>query len=129
MSEPILSLTHMEESNDFDFLGRIFEQKEGVAPISEYQHIISQLLNDLEHPPSTQDPYKLSSYLTPAAQISLDILKKNEDSYLIKIDHCLQKMGVPKRFYEPFNKPVNILYKMGLKRTQGFDRYNLDNTI
>ncbi|MGH2613433.1 MAG: hypothetical protein ACRDFB_10365, partial [Rhabdochlamydiaceae bacterium] len=112
LSEPILSLTHMEELNDFDFLNRIFESKDDVAPIAEYQKLISQLVSDLES--SSPAENKLSPHLTPAARISCNILKQTTDSYLVKAHECLQKMGVPERFHEPFYKPILLLHKFGL---------------
>lgn len=120
-SEPILSLSNMDEFNEFGFLNTILAQKDGVMPIAEYQNILETLLLDLDtlsdSANSSNFPY-LAPYLSPAARISLNISHHSTASFLVRTTEALQKIGVPEKFQGVFTKPLDRLHLLGLKELQ-----------
>lgn len=119
-SEPILSMTPPPELNEFGFLNTVLNHKDGKAPIEAYQQLIGQLLEELEK--NTPNPSN-SKFLTPIANLSLSILQRQPNSYLLQVQECLNQMGIPERFQSPFNKPVLLAYKLGLKEL----KQNIEN--
>lgn len=117
-SEPILALKNPDALNDFAFLDTILIGKEdGPPPIAEYQGLIGELLQALEAAkPASMDPgyLSISSGLSPAAVVSLDIFQNKPDSFLVRLHECIKKMGVPDRFQAPFLKPLLLVHKLGL---------------
>lgn len=116
-SEPILCVKNPEELNEFAFLDKLLQHKDGVAPISEYQHLMGQLLEALEKPSLE------NSHLSPLAQLSLTILQNKPDSYGLKLQECLDQIGIPERFQSPFNKPLFLVYQLGLQEL----KQNIEN--
>ncbi len=117
-SEPMLSIKNMEELNEFAFLNTILTPKDGVAPISDYQKLLEELLKELDTPSTeanNQDFELLSPYLTPAGRISLNICHNTPFSFLTKAKQSLQSMGVPEKFQETFLKPILHLNRLGLE--------------
>ena len=117
-SEPILSIQNMDELNEFAFLNKILNQKDGPAPILEYQKLLEELLGELNTDPlalNNQNFELLAPYLTPAGRISLHIQQNTPSSFLKKARQSLATMGVPEKFQETFLKPILHLHKLGVE--------------
>ena len=115
LSDPVLSIRSHDTVNEFAFLNQLFAQENGGVPIAEYNTIIQQIMRDLDQETPKQSLNRLlDPYLTPAAVISAHILQEDEDSYLIKINNCLDEIGIPERYRSLFVKPVLHLYQLGL---------------
>lgn len=117
-SEPVMTLKNMNELNEFQFLNKILVQTDGQSPFEDYQKVITQILHDLDAAPSKkisgEFPSILMPYLTPAAILSSNILQNNSESYKNKITQSLNTMGVPDKFQSVFQKPIDLLYKIGV---------------
>lgn len=111
-SQPILSVNHSEEFNEFTFLDALLQQKEGQAPLLQYQKLMAQLAEDLE---SAAPASPLLSEMTPAARLSLAIFQNQPNSYAVRLQSCLDQLGIPERFQHSFKKPLLLVYEFGLQ--------------
>jgi hypothetical protein len=117
-SDPFLSIKNMEELNEFSFLNKILNQKDGPAPIAMYQKLLEELLLELETDPKNlpnENFEVLAPYLTPAGRISLNICHYNPASFLVRAKETLHTMGVPGKFQDTFLKPILYLHYLGLE--------------
>ena len=116
LSQPILSVTVLEELNEFGFLDSLLQQKEGKPPLVQYQKLMHQLAEELENSPlDSSASSHLLSHLPPAARLSLAIFQDKSDSYAIRMQQCLDQMEIPQRFHPFFNKPLLLIYELGLQ--------------
>lgn len=115
-SDPVLSLQSTDTINEFAFLNNIFSQDTGEAPIGGYHRIIAQLIKDLEKDAfHHQSNGILDPYLTPAALVSANILQNGDNSYLNRVNVCLEQMGIPDKYRNPFVKPILQLHQIGMR--------------
>lgn len=117
-SEPVITLKNMKDLNQFNFLNTLLTVDNDEVPYAKYQKLMAELAKDLDKDPqdmAIEYPYSLQPYLTSVAKISSDILQNSPQSYTNKVSGCLDDLGVPKKYHAVFLKPVNQLYKLGLK--------------
>lgn len=115
-AQPILSMKTTEGLHEFAFLDSLLQHKDDQIPITEYQKLMGQILEELENPPlNPLVPTRLAPHLTPVAQFSLNIFQNRPDSHLLKMQECLNQIGIPERYQPSFTKPLILVYKLGLQ--------------
>jgi len=116
-SDPTTCLNVLDEMNHFTFLQPLMSQaKNKLSPFKGYQKFIQEALAELN---SEKEPFggidTLDKHLTPAACITLSILRNDPNSYLNLIVENLIKMGVPTDYHSIFVAPIMQVYDIGIK--------------
>ena len=109
-------LNSFDELNQFTFLSNIFDVENREEALNPYLTVIANALSELEGGPSEKmsEFAYISPSLTPAANISLQILQGAPNSYRNQMIAALEEIGVPERYRAPFMQPLDELYKVGL---------------
>lgn len=114
-SDETSCLSNLSEINHFRFLIPLMSQeKNGKSPFEGYQEIIRTALNDLNTDLRSSGRDTLENYLTPAARITLSILRDAPTSYTNQIVNNLTAIGVPKEYHEIFKAPIMQIYYLGI---------------
>ena len=88
------------------------------SPFENYQALIKKVLYQLaEHADmkTYANVTNLEDALTPAARVTLSILRKDSDSFLNQITEDLTAIGVPPGYHHLFTAPVMQVYNLGVK--------------
>ncbi len=106
----------LNEINHFDFLIPLLTQEEkGGAPIDRYKEIIRTVIADLNTDLRSSKGETLESYLTPAARITLSIIRNDPDSYTNQITDSLNAIGVHPEYHAVFKAPIMQICKLGIE--------------
>lgn len=116
-SDPTTSLIALDEMNHFHFLPRLIQQvKQNKSPFQEYQMVIASALDALSNKGIGMESISpLHPFLTPAANISLSLLKDDPQSYENQIKKTLGDIGVPEAYHSLFLAPIYQVDLIGMK--------------
>lgn len=110
------NLSILNEINHFDFLLPFLKKEPGkISPFQKYQEMIQKVLNELTMAQSSSmPPSPLTSFLSPAGNISLGILKNDPLSYVNQIKDTLTENGVPEDYHFLFLSPISRIHAIGI---------------
>lgn len=115
-SDPTSCLSNLEDINHFYFLIPLMKQeKNELSPFAEYQKILKEAHLVLKGKKTIEGIGPLEHHLTPAAALSLSILRKNPQSYKNQIINSLLDIDVPSRYHHLFLAPIMEAYRLGIK--------------
>ncbi len=118
-SNPPKCLSALEEMNHFSFLRTLMSQvKNKNSPFENYQVLIKKVLHQLsEHTDlkTYANVVHLEDALTPAARVTLSVLRNDPDSFLNQITENLTAIGVPHDYHHLFTAPIMQVYHLGIK--------------
>ena len=114
-------LHSMKHLSEFQFLDTLLcEEEDSPAELSNYQNLLTQLLEELEveknsFVESSEQTNLLEAYLTPAAKVSLDILTQQGSSYIAQASQWLNKIAIPLKYHDFFLNPILMVHEIGLR--------------
>ncbi len=115
-SEDTSCLSNLEDINHFYFLIPLMRQvKNELSPFAEYQKILKEAYSALKGKKIVEGNGPLEHYLTPAATLSLSILREDPDSYKNRIINSLLDIDVPSEYHQLFIAPIMEAYRLGIK--------------
>lgn len=111
--------------NDFAFIKRLLEEKDGVYPeLDKYKILLNQMKAELQQeipatPKKKEDPFALiKSDLTPLGKIAFAINRQENDSYLNLTTQWLESVGIAKQWRDIFLAPVWTAYFLGMNEVE-----------
>lgn len=118
-SNPPECLSALEEMNHFGFLRNLMSKvKNQNSPFENYQALTKKALKQLSEQfeiKSCANVAQLEEALTPAARVTLSILRNDPDSFLNQITEDLTSIGVPVAYHRLFTAPIMQVYQLGVK--------------
>lgn len=118
-SNPPECLSALEEMNHFSFLRALMSQvKNKNSPFEKYQGVIKKVLGQLSQHSDLKtyaNVVHLEDALTPAARVTLSVLRNDPDSFLNQITEDLTGIGVPPAYHHLFTAPIMQVYHLGIK--------------
>lgn len=130
-SNPPACLNVLEEMNHFNFLRSLMSDvKNKKSPFANYQAILANVLAQIRESGAVKnqvDSHTLEDHLTPAARITLSILRNEPNSCLSQITETLTEIGVPASYHHLFTAPIMQVYHLGIKDLKkGIDKLWVD---